>query len=621
MSKHGVRLWVVVSILVLLLIVTSNDQPSSTHAQGGPTSTLVAATPTPAGTAAPTFIPSAPQRTININIGDTISSELRAGRWEIFEFVGEADQRVTIRLRSSEFDTIVELYSPTDYSVPLLTDDDGGRGQNATLYNILLPNSGIYRIFARSYKNEGSGSYLLSVEAGTGTLPPPDTINTLNYNQQIDATLSSENNYHAFEGSANDIITVLLSSADFDTYLEILDSDGQILEDNDDNGRNKNSAISNLTLPTDGTYYIVVASYNLNATGDYQLELLLVNPTIEPDSNTLTFNEPHTARLLPDTTVQWFFEGVQGQRISLTTLPVSPEITLDMIFELTFPSGGREIDDDGGYGRSPALIDYVLPESGTYTINLREYSATIGGLYHILLYDGRRYFSPDAQPAIHLMPDENGRALVIDALDNPAAPYHLYTVSIPAQQWVSVRLVTGNGGAGLPQDFYVQLMDTNFETVAESNTGTLVIQNPSSTSDFLLLLQYRGPGVQTYRMTLDISSQQPPIIDFPIIGVLSTNEPIESTLTAGIRHARIFTATESGTYVFTLLKTDDASALDPYLYVLSDVAEVIAEDDDSAGGFNPQIRLPMETGQQVIVVAASFADASGGPYQLSVTQE
>ena len=620
MYQHQVKLTRIITFIILGATVFGltffTTQPS--QAQGGPTSTIAPATATPQGTPIPTFIPSAPQNTIPITIGETVTGELRVGRWEIYEFNAEANQRVTIRLRSGDFDALLELYSPTDYSTPFLTDDDGGRGRNAAFSDILLPISGTYRVFARSYKNEGAGDYVFSVEPSGGLLPTLEDTTQIVYGDVVRDTLNDEERYHTFTGNTGDIVTILLASDDFDTYLELLDSSGQILDDNDDNGRDRNSAIINFELPADDTYFIIAASYNLAQNGQYTLELLNISDPIEEPPNALQINDSHVSRLLPDTLDFWTFEGTAGQRVSLAAFPLDPEAPLDLIFELSFPSGGHEINDDGGFFRSPALTDYVLPETGTYTLQLREYNATIGGAYRMMYYDGRAYFSPNGEIARYLSLNDDNRATTIEMTDNTNDPFDLYAITIPSGQWLSMQIVTGNGGEGLPQDFEIQLLDTNYEVLMINNSGDLVYQNEGQAMDVLALLRYYGPGQQTYRMTAEISFEAPVNIRQSILGIVALDETITGTLPVGMQHAFIFTAPTTDTYNFRLIRLDSNQNLDPYLQLYNDFGEIIAEDDDSAGGFNPQIVVQLDSGQSVIVVASSFANATGGAYELSI---
>lgn len=607
----------VVVVTVALLVIGG----SVTMAQG-PTSTFVPSTPTPEGNAIPTFIPSAPQAALSLTVTETYRGTITAGRWEIFEFVGQAEQQVTIRLRSSNFDPYLELYSPTDYRTPFLTDDDSGRGRNATLYNITLPIDGVYRVLARSYQDEGAGQYIFSIEDGAGYIPPADQRQTMAYGQVLDGTLTTEADYYAFEGTGGDVVSALLSSTAFDAYLELADANGVILAENDDNGRagDKDAAVTNIELPADGLYFLIVASFNLNATGTYTLELINVNDTTLPTGGVLQLNQTQHARLLPDVQVEWTFEATTGQVISVGAMAMNAQDGFDLIFELVPPSGGGLLNDDGGYGRNPAITDYHITQDGTYTVRLREYNASIGGLYDMMLYEGRRYFSPSGTPSIHLTLDSDDGTIIIDELENPTQRFRLYTITVPANRLLAADLLTGNGGTGLPQDFRVQVYDSTWELVSEATSG-VVTDLVAVQTDYLLLLEYRGPARQAYQLTVATLSQPPQRLDLPILGTLTVAEPFESVLAVGTRHARLFIAPSDGAYRFMLNKLDAADNYDPYLYVLDMTGGVLAEDDDSAGGFDPRATVNLQAGDQVVVVVASFADASAGPYRITVSQE
>lgn len=616
MTLGVVRFSILASMVVMVMLMVGG---SMTVAQG-PTSTFIPPTATPDGQLPATFIPSAPQAAIPLGIGDSDAGNIPIGRWAIYEFIGQANQQVTIRLRSSDFDPFLEIYSPTDYQTPFLSDDDGGRGRNATLYNITLPIDGVYRVLARSYQNEGAGDYLFSVEANAGYIPSADEQRPLSYGGLAEGLLDTEVHYYTFDGSQGDVVTALLASTAFDAYLELMDSSGVILAQNDDNGRNKDSAITNFELPADGQYFLIVASYNLNANGSYTIELINVDGDLLPTGGVLQLNQTQRARLLPDVTVEWTFEGTAGQIVSVGAIALNVERDFDLIFELVAPSGGGQLNDDDGYGRNPALTDYRLPETGTYTIALREFNATIGGDYTIMLYEGRRYFSPAGTPSEHLALDASGQATIIREIENPTRRYALYTVIIPSNRLLAVDVLTGNGGTGLPQDFRVQVYNPDWELVTES-TGGVVTDFVSGQTDYLVLLEYRGPGLQAYQLTAQSLTMPPQRLDLPILGALENGESLESELTVGFRQARLFIAPADGTYTFTLNKLDAEDSYDPYLYLLDLSGATLAEDDDSAGGFDPQITYELQAGDQVVVVAASFADATAGPYRITVTQE
>jgi Ca2+-binding RTX toxin-like protein len=107
---------------------------------------------------------------------------------------------------------------------------------------------------------------------------------TVNGSIELDGTGTSENDYYAFGGKAGDIITLELSSRtagrfrgnQIDGILKLYNSAGQLLASNDDDFESQDSLIVDFTLPSDGTYYIVVDTYTDSAspdtdTGRYEL--------------------------------------------------------------------------------------------------------------------------------------------------------------------------------------------------------------------------------------------------------------------------------------------------------------------------------------------------------------
>ena len=89
-----------------------------------------------------------------------------------------------------------------------------------------------------------------------------------------DKYLSSDNSLydsHPFPGSADQSITITLKSNEFDTYLAIVDSGNQVIDQNDDiSKQDKNSQLT-VTLPKDDIYRIIVNSYESQSRGSYTL--------------------------------------------------------------------------------------------------------------------------------------------------------------------------------------------------------------------------------------------------------------------------------------------------------------------------------------------------------------
>jgi CHAT domain-containing protein len=112
----------------------------------------------------------------------------------------------------------------------------------------------------------------LTLLTGTPTLAQiqPTTLNgTLDSNSQVFTDYNGYYNIHTFEGQAGEQITLELTSSEFDSYLILRDSDNKQIAEDDNSGGGRNAKII-VTLPTTGTYTILVNTY-AGQTGNYTL--------------------------------------------------------------------------------------------------------------------------------------------------------------------------------------------------------------------------------------------------------------------------------------------------------------------------------------------------------------
>ena len=78
---------------------------------------------------------------------------------------------------------------------------------------------------------------------------------------------------YPLEGSAGDSFIITLESEDFDTFLAIMDRDGNIIEQNDDVDEQQSNSRLEITLPNNGTYSIIVNAYEQQGQGSYVLKV------------------------------------------------------------------------------------------------------------------------------------------------------------------------------------------------------------------------------------------------------------------------------------------------------------------------------------------------------------
>jgi hypothetical protein len=203
---------------------------------------------------------------------------LAAGQFHLYALTLSSASQVTIDLTSTDFDTYLSLYtgggqgdwrSENLYAV----DDDGGEGSNSHLELVLQPGS--YLIESRAFYGTAEGGYELAVGA-TSLDQDEDQSGPIAFGYGLEATAGlfpvSDADLYSFYGEAGDVIDVVLTSGEFDCYLQ-LEYNGETIAVDDDGGGGLNSMLNDLVLPADGEYLIRAGSYGNGGAGSYLLSL------------------------------------------------------------------------------------------------------------------------------------------------------------------------------------------------------------------------------------------------------------------------------------------------------------------------------------------------------------
>jgi hypothetical protein len=207
-----------------------------------------------------------------------------------------------------------------------------------------------------------------SVEFSPPQAPESVDMGTIAPGQTVEATLE-RNGIHSwyFDAERGTYATIDLSAADrneLDTYLDLYDEDGQLLDSDDDGGDGTDSLIMLYPIPAAGTYQIQVSAFS--GDGDYSLSLTIV-ADIPEGGGPIAYGDVFTATLVSGAAHEWTFDGQQGDQVTIAMLDLAGDI--DPYLELYGPDDQYLADDDDGGWSLDSLIDfYELPEAGTYTI-------------------------------------------------------------------------------------------------------------------------------------------------------------------------------------------------------------------------------------------------------------
>ncbi len=121
---------------------------------------------------------------------------------------------------------------------------------------------------------------LSTLIVGSISFNPPVLAETLIQTQgQLDigdSQLSDGSFYdnYTFSGRAGQQISIQLSSNDFDTYLILLNSNGQRIAENDDAQSSTLNSSLTMTLPSNGTYTVIANGLDNTSVGAYSLAVL-----------------------------------------------------------------------------------------------------------------------------------------------------------------------------------------------------------------------------------------------------------------------------------------------------------------------------------------------------------
>lgn len=215
---------------------------------------------------------------IGAAIRDNLSAtdEMVAGNY-VDSFVLDAPEgsRAVISLGSDEFDTMLILVG---HAVGMLTNDDAGEGSTDSQLPYTFFPGGPVVIQVASYDSGATGAYSLTVDEA------PPLVEVLS-GETIEGRLSESDTLrdgsyadeYVLRGRLGAAFRVQLASEDFDAYLTVQDSNGNVTE-NDDAGDSTNAAVE-YTFDGATMLRIVVTAFGQGETGSYRLS---VEPIVAP---------------------------------------------------------------------------------------------------------------------------------------------------------------------------------------------------------------------------------------------------------------------------------------------------------------------------------------------------
>ncbi|HLA44382.1 MAG TPA: DVUA0089 family protein, partial [Aggregatilineales bacterium] len=241
---------------------------------------------------------------------------------------------------------------------------------------------------------------------------------TISYGETVNGTITDDDPVQSwtFEGSTGDVVTISMEAVDFadgglDSYLQLLDSNGTVIAENDDASNvTINAEIAGFMLPADGSYTIHATRFGLEtglAVGEYSLTLTLVsgesdaNATPAPGGEQSISTDQEVAGTINRSNFEdrWTFEGNAGDVISVRMSRISDSSDLDSYLQI-LDNENRELtqNDDSPEGIAVSeILNFELPYTGTYIIVATRYgfeSGTSSGDYVLVITEGEAGTTP-----------------------------------------------------------------------------------------------------------------------------------------------------------------------------------------------------------------------------------
>lgn len=229
-----------------------------------------------------------PPPAVDLSIGQKLDGELSDDdaslggdeRYDTYRLLLAAGQRVQVIMRSSDFDTVLEIGKDAKVFEADAMDDDGlGEGTNSRL-QFTPTTAGDYILRAKGFGQKARGAYELEVS----DRGPEPQAGSLLVGATVRSSLSDNDNTHnanvfyddyIFHAKADEKLRITMVASSFDAVVMV----GQMRNGNfselaqDDDGLSDTHARLNWTAPSEGQYVVRATSFAPNSTGSYTLTL------------------------------------------------------------------------------------------------------------------------------------------------------------------------------------------------------------------------------------------------------------------------------------------------------------------------------------------------------------
>lgn len=425
----------------------------------------------------------------------------------VYSFSGLRGDVIAIDLMvtSGTLDPILTLIDSRG-TVVALNDDGVGSGGNRDLRlaSLHIPRSDVYSLVVARFGyglGTTSGGFSLSMDRiGVSSVSG----SALRYGDSVynSITDSTPQVYYSFRAQRGDVITARMqrASGDLDPALMLVNSQSQIIADNDDSPGSLDAAINGFIIREDGVYVLIASRFGQAAgrsKGAFVLSLFSgadggLGKTADLPLPILP-GIPVTGEITNSSNTRYYsFEGKRDDVVTIRMNRTSG--ALDTFLALLDPTQREIVSDDDGSGEQNALISgFVLPRDGIYTIVATRYERAEGttvGPYQLILESSGSVFANAEQEATRIEYNTTVNGMITDVASGV-----LYAFIGQRGDVVTVAMNRTSGNL----DSRVLLLNANQDPLTSDDDGggeqNSLIQNYTiNTSGLYYLLATRYTG-------------------------------------------------------------------------------------------------------------------------------
>jgi hypothetical protein len=607
-----------------------------------------------------------------IRAGQTVSGSLAesdpkladGSYYDQYVYRGRAGEQVTVTLRSSAFDTYLNVGTMSGGTFNSSDTDDDGAGGTDSRVSVAVPAGGVLVIRANSLAGGSTGAYTIQVESGGGGAAPGPVqrpqpggggaSGTIAPGQTIRGELTSsdmrlaDNSYaddYRYTGNAGDQIVITLRSTAFDTYLVWGSGTGSSFasDKTDDDGAGGTDSQLTVTVGSSGSYTIRANSLAANSTGAYTLSVERTGGGgggggggTRARGGAIRAGETVSGRLegsdpkLPDNSHYdtYVYQGAPGEQIiiTLTSGDFDTYLRWGRLQGQQFQLLGTDDDAAGG---TNSRMQVTLDQSGTYAIQANSLSANVTGTY-TLAVERASGAAPTGAQTIAMGQTVNGRLDTSDPKLSDNSHYDLYVYRGRPGEQVMVTMRSSDFDTYMA---WGRVAGNRFDAIARDDdsgggTNSQLIATVGASGIYAVQANSLAAGATgSYTLTVQpVSATAQQQTTAPagavtvtagqtINGQLTTSDPMLSD--SSYYDQYVYRGSPGDRLQITLRSSD----FDTYLRwgrLEGGRLEAEVNDDDGGGGTNAQATVTVGGTGVYVIQANAFEPRKTGSYTLAI---